>query len=1046
LKLYFKLSHYRILNDVLEIVINAETKDDFSAIEKYVNSLIFQRNQQNILLTKNISITDNVVICKIPLRKFNELENFEGVCKICFEIDNKDKIYISVYNPFEDDKYIYIGKDYMNYRFIKFLGKSNTLTIECINKESDIINLVIDKVNDLTNGFNIKGSIYPILINVNSFFFENKITNETIKLKMNRYDNGKLDADLDHHINLLSEEDWALYCSGTINEENVILKVNNRFEAKEVISTSLIDVKTFDNKLTIIGKATFHYMTNPNNVVNNVILIHRKTGIERSYSLTEKNFKEEMFFLEIDLENSDFINYDGIWDVYLGFEFNCIQDKIQLNIDSENELITEMLFLSKTVYNGEGTIKKLRPYITLDNNLALLINHEVLQGHIERIDYHGNKIELSGYFNIPDISFEMRDIYLKEVSTGMRIPLKNVVRKSEDNYAFISSYNWELFDYEKMHEGTFEVLINVQIRDHLFDLRLVSNMDDIREKSKAIKYPPLTGTFNRYPIKILPYYTEKNELLISISNSLIATCTNIKIGMKKTVISIEVNDSNLRLKDYQLLFVNHLEKEIKHAITGKVNEVKSKTVINFYLNKRIITEANLQAQNQLFLGVTINNKLFIRKIKGAKDIVDHNYTFISNAKKINPNLHYSIFFDKKSKNAFFEIRELKAHENKIVRIKYLLARIVAKSIKKFIKKDIWLIGENLGQVAQDNGFAFFEYCMKNNIPEKAYYISTKDNKNLNNLKPFLNKVVWYDSFKHFVLYCLSEYLIVSHGIRDVIPSIVHRRMGSNPKKVIYLQHGIIAMKRLGFNSKSYNGKIKKFVVSSKFEKEILIKDMGFRKDQVMVTGLARFDSLIDNSNNKATKEILIIPTWREWIIDSRKEFLESKFFKAYKELLEDKNLHMILEENNLIIKFYPHIEIQKKYKEDFKSSNKRVQIVNVGKENIKNLIQNSSIMITDYSSVAFDFNYLKKPVIFFHFDLDEYLSHRGSYINLRKDLIGDIATTKEDVINFIKYYLEKNFVPNPKNLIKSTKYYEFHDRNNAKRIYDEIKKVSKNNG
>jgi CDP-glycerol glycerophosphotransferase (TagB/SpsB family) len=103
-------------------------------------------------------------------------------------------------------------------------------------------------------------------------------------------------------------------------------------------------------------------------------------------------------------------------------------------------------------------------------------------------------------------------------------------------------------------------------------------------------------------------------------------------------------------------------------------------------------------------------------------------------------------------------------------------------------------------------------------------------------------------------------------------------------------------------------------------------------------------------------------------------------------------------------------------------------------------------MITDYSSVAFDFNYLKKPVIFFHFDLDDYLSHRGSYINLRKDLIGDIATTKEDVINFIKYYLEKNFVPNPKNLIKSTKYYEFHDRNNAKRIYDEIKKVSKNNG
>ncbi|MDG2658787.1 CDP-glycerol glycerophosphotransferase family protein, partial [Vibrio parahaemolyticus] len=203
--------------------------------------------------------------------------------------------------------------------------------------------------------------------------------------------------------------------------------------------------------------------------------------------------------------------------------------------------------------------------------------------------------------------------------------------------------------------------------------------------------------------------------------------------------------------------------------------------------------------------------------------------------------------------------------------------------------------------------------------------------------------------------------------------------------------------------------IKKFVVSSKHEKDILINEMNFKEKQVIITGLARFDSLVDKSKKNEKREILLMPTWREWVIGSKEGFLASDFFVYYHGLLQDKRLHDLLEKHDLILKFFPHIEIQKKYMSEFASLNERIKVVKLGEESVKELIQKSSLMITDYSSVVFDFNYLKKPTIFYQFDVNAYLKHRGSYVDLNKDLVGDMAYTKEEVIKHISEYVQNDF-------------------------------------
>jgi glycosyltransferase involved in cell wall biosynthesis/CDP-glycerol glycerophosphotransferase (TagB/SpsB family) len=425
---------------------------------------------------------------------------------------------------------------------------------------------------------------------------------------------------------------------------------------------------------------------------------------------------------------------------------------------------------------------------------------------------------------------------------------------------------------------------------------------------------------------------------------------------------------------------------------------------------------------------TTNNKLIAKKS-----------TFISNARRINRYLYSSVFIDSRSRQFCFELRNLKPNERRGEVRRFLAAKVVAGLLRPLIRQEVWLVGENLGEVAQDNGFAFFEYCINNGMPEKVYYVSKADNKNVENLVKYHDRVVQYDSFKHLVLYHLAEYLIVSHGIRDTIPSLLHTRIGKNPKKIIYLQHGIVAMKKISLNGRSYNGKIEKLVVSSDREKDIFVNELNFDPEQIIVTGLARYDRLKDRSGTMETKQILVIPTWRDWLINEPHLFRDSSFYKAYSALLADPRLHTVLEAYNLNLLFFMHIEMQRKFGNPFVSSHERIQVLNLGDRDIRELVEESSLMITDYSSIAFDFNYLNKPVVFFHVDVEDYTFHRGSYIDLRRDLFGDVATTVDALIGFITEYAESGFRYKPESARKSSSFYAYRDASNSERIYRAIR-------
>ena len=69
-----------------------------------------------------------------------------------------------------------------------------------------------------------------------------------------------------------------------------------------------------------------------------------------------------------------------------------------------------------------------------------------------------------------------------------------------------------------------------------------------------------------------------------------------------------------------------------------------------------------------------------------------------------------------------------------------------------------------------------------------------------------------------------------------------------------------------------------FVVTSEPEQKIIEKYFGYDKEEVIVTGFSRWDVLEDRSD-PAHKEILLMPTWRNWLEDiSEEAFRKSEYY------------------------------------------------------------------------------------------------------------------------------------------------------------------------
>ena len=97
-------------------------------------------------------------------------------------------------------------------------------------------------------------------------------------------------------------------------------------------------------------------------------------------------------------------------------------------------------------------------------------------------------------------------------------------------------------------------------------------------------------------------------------------------------------------------------------------------------------------------------------------------------------------------------------------------------------------------------------------------------------------------------------------------------------------------------------------------------------------------------------------------------------------------------------------------------------------------------MITDYSSVFFDFSYMSKPVIFYQFDEKEFREkqYAEGYFDYHHTVLGDFAATEKETLDLLETQLQGGILLKGEALTRS--FFPLWDSNNNERIYEEIKK------
>ncbi|MGE6630081.1 bifunctional glycosyltransferase/CDP-glycerol:glycerophosphate glycerophosphotransferase [Bacillus sp. NPDC077027] len=331
-----------------------------------------------------------------------------------------------------------------------------------------------------------------------------------------------------------------------------------------------------------------------------------------------------------------------------------------------------------------------------------------------------------------------------------------------------------------------------------------------------------------------------------------------------------------------------------------------------------------------------------------------------------------------------------------------------------IQKNTIIYESFLGRNYSDSPKAIFKYLLENE-PEKWKHIWVLNDKDIvGSEKEFIGnknvKVIKRFSWRYFYYVTISKYFILNmrqpkslyKKEEQIILSTWH---GTPLKRLVFDMDNVVSANpdyKKDFYQQSRNWDY--LIAANKYSEEIFESAFMYPKEKILTYGYPRNDILINFTDDykKEIKEklgipdnkkvILYAPTWRDDEYHKAGQYkfnltLDLNLLK--KELGEDYviilRMHYFISDNIDLTGFEGFAYDYSKYND------------------INDLYISSDVLITDYSSVFFDFANLKLPILFFTYDIDKYKDVlRGFYIDVENELPGPLLYTSEEVLNSIK--------------------------------------------
>lgn len=378
-------------------------------------------------------------------------------------------------------------------------------------------------------------------------------------------------------------------------------------------------------------------------------------------------------------------------------------------------------------------------------------------------------------------------------------------------------------------------------------------------------------------------------------------------------------------------------------------------------------------------------------------------------------------------------------------IKKIIALLLAPLWALFKKREIWILGASQGKKFTDNGAVLYKYLLENHPQINTYWIINKDSPDLKKVSatgPFLFK----DSLLGNIYVLISDVLITTHNIHRDFSDYDSKRYKDKFK--VFISHGIEGLKvkapRHAKIHKIYNLSI----AISEFEKKIKVNKWGLDEDKICITNLPRYDVLDQHKKGKTDKikKIFYMPTWcpeyrktfdKDFSKLTKKEiedFKSREYFKKITGFISDDELGRFLNETGAEMDVFFHQSINPFMKGvvEGSTSPKNINLLSNGSEIQKKLIE-ADLLISDYSSVVWDFLYMNKPVIFYQFDQEKHLKTTGTYIDIPNDLFGPVTKNPKETVQTLKKIAAKDDYKEKRKSIKD-KFFDYDQAGNCKRM------------
>lgn len=361
------------------------------------------------------------------------------------------------------------------------------------------------------------------------------------------------------------------------------------------------------------------------------------------------------------------------------------------------------------------------------------------------------------------------------------------------------------------------------------------------------------------------------------------------------------------------------------------------------------------------------------------------------------------------------------------------------------RRPVWMFIDKIYKAGDSSEYIYRYACAQKDGIDK-YYLVDKNCADCKRLKADGFKPLIRGSIKHRLIFLYADMMVISNS---TVFAFNDFSLGSSSYlrdlfnfHVCCVQHGM-SVQKIAIAQNRLRDNIKLYFCASRYELDNLnrpVYDYAGR-DILKLTGVPRYDGLI----NEDKRQILLTPTWRmqaampvtqnEGVARPYNPlFKESSYYKVYNSLINNPRLLEAAKQYNYRILYVLHPIVSPQV-DDF-DKNDYVDIVSaIGDMSYERVFRESSLMVSDFSGVQFDFAYMRKPLVYLHHDDIPQHYEEGTF-HYDTMAFGEICHNNEELIDVLIEYMQNECQMKPEYRRRADDFFEFDDHNNCQRIYD----------